>query len=325
MSGKRSVVALVARVFRGVSSLVRNACIYTRGRRRARSSRLRQLGWPRFFDLRPTLASAPPPISATPRGRRRRYASPPRRPLRPRRGRGPGARRALPRRPPATPCRASASLSRAVSAISGPKPSAPTRLAIRAVASAISGAAPANRRACDCSRSIAASRSSSARKPAGALASNGNRCSTRSQKAWMVWIFRPPGVSMTRANSFRASCRSARLAGGAPSAAMSAASAASSSLRPAGEAVEHALGHVRRRRLGEGQAEDLRRRGAGEQEPQHALRQHMRLARAGVGRHPGGALRIGRLALAPRRILQGGAHVSSPSDSAHSATRARWS
>ncbi len=56
----------------------------------------------------------------------------------------------------------------------------------------------------------AASRSSSTRKPAGALASNGNRCSSRSQKAWIVWIFRPPGVSMVRANSLRAKARARR-------------------------------------------------------------------------------------------------------------------
>ena len=36
----------------------------------------------------------------------------------------------------------------------------------------------------------------------------------------------------------------------------------------------------------------------------HALRQHMRLAGAGVGGHPGGALRVGGLALPPRGVLQ---------------------
>ncbi len=48
----------------------------------------------------------------------------------------------------------------------------------------------------------------------------------------------------------------------------------------------------------------LRGRGAGEQQPQHALRQHMRLAGAGVGRDPGGALRVGRLALRGVGVLQ---------------------
>ena len=36
------------------------------------------------------------------------------------------------------------------------------------------------------------------------LASSGNWCSTDSQKAWMVWIFSPPGVSSASANSLRA-------------------------------------------------------------------------------------------------------------------------
>ena len=36
------------------------------------------------------------------------------------------------------------------------------------------------------------------------LASSGNWCSTDSQKAWMVWIFSPPGVSSASANSRRA-------------------------------------------------------------------------------------------------------------------------
>ncbi len=114
-------------------------------------------------------------------------------------------------------------------------------------------------RACARSWVSAASRSSSGRKPAGTFASNGNRCSTRSQKAWMVWIFSPPGVSMTRANSFRAASRSGRLGRGAPISMMSAVSASSSSFVHLREPVEHPVGHVGRRRLGEGQAEDARR------------------------------------------------------------------
>ncbi len=58
--------------------------------------------------------------------------------------------------------------------------------------------------------------SSSTAKRAGTLASNGTRCSSRSQKAWMVSIFNPPGVSTARANSVRASFTWARV-GFAPS------------------------------------------------------------------------------------------------------------
>ena len=54
---------------------------------------------------------------------------------------------------------------------------------------------------------------------------------------------------------------------------------------PVAERGEHALRHVGRGRLGEGDAEDLFRRHAVEQHPYHALDQHMRLARAGVRRH----------------------------------------
>ena len=43
-------------------------------------------------------------------------------------------------------------------------------------------------------------------KPGGTPASSGKRCSSRSQKAWMVCTLRPPGVSMARANSRRARC-----------------------------------------------------------------------------------------------------------------------
>src|SRR6202022_4002801 len=48
------------------------------------------------------------------------------------------------------------------------------------------------------------SRSSSTANRAGTLASNGNCCSSRVHSAWMVWTFRPPGVSSAHANSARA-------------------------------------------------------------------------------------------------------------------------
>ena len=47
--------------------------------------------------------------------------------------------------------------------------------------------------------------SSSTAKRAGTFASNGTRCRRRSQKAWMVSILRPPGVSTARAKRRRAS------------------------------------------------------------------------------------------------------------------------
>ena len=59
------------------------------------------------------------------------------------------------------------------------------------------------------SSSSSARRSSSTSKRAGTLASKGNRWSRRSQKAWMVWIFSPPGVSTVRAKSRRASSSAA--------------------------------------------------------------------------------------------------------------------
>ncbi len=66
---------------------------------------------------------------------------------------------------------------------------------------------------------------------------------------------------------------------------------------PLTQIVEHSIGHVGRGGLGEGDAEDLRRVDALEQEADHALRQNVRLARAGIGCDPGGDGRIGYLGL----------------------------
>ena len=63
-------------------------------------------------------------------------------------------------------------------------------------------------------------------------------------------------------------------------------SASSSSVVQCAERVEHALRHVGGGRLGEGEAEDLFRRDAVEQKIDHALRQHVGLAGAGIGGHP---------------------------------------
>ncbi len=55
---------------------------------------------------------------------------------------------------------------------------------------------------------------------------------------------------------------------------------------PFAQRLEHAVRHVRGGRLGESDAEDLGRRDPVEQQPDHALGEHMRLARSGVGGHP---------------------------------------
>ncbi len=94
---------------------------------------------------------------------------------------------------------------------------------------------------------------------------------------------------------------------------------------------KHLIGHIGGGRLGEGQAQDLRGLDAAEQEPDHALGQHVGLARAGIGGDPGRRGGIGRFPLHPQHIvgdLRKPAHdpfasVAAASD--HSLTRARWS
>ena len=99
---------------------------------------------------------------------------------------------------------------------------------------------------------------------------------------------------------------------------------------PAGQRREHLGGHVGRRRLGEGQRQDAGRVGVRQQQPDHPLGEHMGLARARMGRHPGGGARIGaRILLAPGLGInhRPGHAISSPSASPsdHSCTRAKWS
>ena len=67
------------------------------------------------------------------------------------------------------------------------------------------GARSSPRRARAASSAAAAESSITANWP-GTFASKGNSCSSRSQKAWIVWIFSPPGVSSALAKSRRA-CR----------------------------------------------------------------------------------------------------------------------
>ncbi len=100
---------------------------------------------------------------------------------------------------------------------------------------------------------------------------------------------------------------------------------------PLRERREHLIGHIGGGRLGEGQAQDLRGFDTPEQQADDALRQHMGLARAGIGGDPGRRGGIGRLPLHPQDIVRDlpelghdpFASVAAAKD--HSLTRARWS
>ncbi len=61
---------------------------------------------------------------------------------------------------------------------------------------------------------------------------------------------------------------------------------------PFAQFVEHPVRHIGGGRLGEGDAENARRVDPGQQQPDHALRQHVGLAGAGIGRDKGGMGRI---------------------------------
>ncbi len=102
--------------------------------------------------------------------------------------------------------------------------------------------------------------------------------------------------------------------------------------RPFGERPEYAGRHIGGGGLGEGEAEDARWGRPGKQQPQHALGEHIGLAAAGVGRHPGGGAGRGGRRLRLAQLLGNGQraiHAVSPSMSSpefdHSFTRARWS
>ena len=102
--------------------------------------------------------------------------------------------------------------------------SGPARLLVRfmnALAAELPQLDPAARAA---AATAALAASSITLKPGETPASSGKRRSSFSQKAWMVWIFRPPGVSRARANRARARDRSSE---GSPSLARASASWAS--------------------------------------------------------------------------------------------------
>jgi hypothetical protein len=100
---------------------------------------------------------------------------------------------------------------------------------------------------------------------------------------------------------------------------------------PGAEAAGEPRLHLRRRRLGEGEAEDaVRRLALLQQEAQHAVGQHLGLARAGRGSHPGRDQRIGGGVLREFRLRSGAerdVHEPASASSApdHSARRERWS
>ena len=66
---------------------------------------------------------------------------------------------------------------------------------------------------------------------------------------------------------------------------------------PASEPLEDANRHVGGGRLGEGEAQEPARMRARQQEAHDAVGQDLGLARAGIGRHPGGGARVGGAAL----------------------------
>ena len=103
--------------------------------------------------------------------------------------------------------------------------------------------------------------------------------------------------------------------------------------RPPAEPGRDPVDHLRRRSLGEGEAQDARRGGAVQQQPQDTPGQHMGLARAGAGADPGRDLRFRGPALGAlgdplgirRRLPVAGRGHGSASASAHSRMRARCS
>ena len=96
---------------------------------------------------------------------------------------------------------------------------------------------------------------------------------------------------------------------------------------PLRERVVDALRHLGRRGLGVSEREDALRDCPGQHQPQCAQREHVRLAGAGVGAHPGGGARVGGIALGAACALEirrsRGHGPSSSSATAHSPTRAR--
>ncbi len=130
-------------------------------------------------------------------------------------------------------------------------------------------------------------------KRAGTFASNGNRCSSCVQKAWMVCTFSPPGVSSASANNCRARARRCASIVLTPILRMALVERFVVERRPGAQILEHFVGHIGGGGLGEGDAEDACRIDTRQQQPDHALGEHMRLAGAGIGGDPGREIRVG--------------------------------
>ena len=165
-------------------------------------------------------------------------------------------------------------------------------------------------------------------KPGATSASSGKRCKRRSQNEWMVCTLSPPGVSMAVVNRVRARSISAGVGLRAVSSASDVCELCLVHGHPLRQRVVDALRHLGRSGLGVGKGEDALGYRAGQHKAQRAQREHVRLAGAGVGAHPGGRRRIGRVALGLVRAFEVGSvrrhgSTSSSSATAHSATRAR--
>ena len=115
------------------------------------------------------------------------------------------------------------------------------------------------------------------------------------QKAWIVWMRRPAARRVEHAREQRAGAfASAGSSCASPSASRSWRRSASRIRTQLREPRVDALRHLGRARLGEGQAQDRGGIDAGEQQPQHARRQHLGLAGAGRGRQPDLPARVRR-------------------------------
>ena len=102
--------------------------------------------------------------------------------------------------------------------------------------------------------------------------------------------------------------------------------------RPECEALGDAVGHLRRRGLGESEAEQPLRRASRQQQAEEPIGEHGRLAGAGRGRDPDAVAGLGRLALEFHRAPQhrlGCQHTRSfrahNGPTVHSPRRERWS
>ena len=132
----------------------------------------------------------------------------------------------------------------------------------------------------------------------------------------MVCTFSPPGVSSALRKQFARALAQCRVGWRDTGLADRVVQRVIVERDPVTERREHPLRHVGGGRLGEGDAQDLLRRHAVEQQADHALHQHVGLARTGIGRHErrGGGIGRARLRVADgRRESVRGAFTIPPS------------